>query len=236
MVRTFPGKNTSTVEGIVYLQMSDGKSSRVLVSTGATTGAGGIGGPSNGLRAHSARPVTEPSSARIVSFGKLITTFFCFTGGGAGEGDAAVGGIGLSLRFGPPRTAFGGPPMLSCLLFLPGNGCPPGGPFICIDGRAKCPPIGVMGKPFGGCIPAAARWAILACAPWWPGRADGGPICGLKKGCIGVCMGKGGLKPCWIDVGRAGENMACIGCCMFSDAGIFSRGRASRCRAMVVDD
>jgi len=45
------------------------------------------------------------------------------TFGGVGGGFVAgMTGNGLSLRAGPPRTALGGPPMLSCRLFLCGKG------------------------------------------------------------------------------------------------------------------
>lgn len=65
-------------------------------------------------------------------------------------GTTATVGKGLSLREGPPRTAFGGPPILGCLLLRFGNGwpddcCPTkggGGPSI-TEGRGKWPVTGV---------------------------------------------------------------------------------------------
>lgn len=88
----------------------------------------------------------------------------------------------------------------------------------------------------GGCIPTAASWAIDWAALWPRPGAPGGTICGLKKGCIGVCIavwppnGRGGWKLCCKEVGRAGEYIGCIpGCCNTREAGMpggmFRRGR-----------
>ena len=72
----------------------------------------------------------------------------------------------------------------------------------------------VSGIPIGGGIPTAANWAMLARARWFMGRPAVGIGIGMKLAWIGVIklpgIGpiNGGLKPCWIAVGRLGENIA----------------------------
>ncbi len=70
-------------------------------------------------RAQSGRVTGESwCSPRTVSLGKLTLSFFFFSGTVETvvldrEATALVGGKGLSFLAGPPRTALGGPPILS---------------------------------------------------------------------------------------------------------------------------
>ena len=70
----------------------------------------------SGDRAHDGRVAGSPASLTGASLGKLTITFFVFWGAGAAA-ELGAGltepGMGLTLRIGPPRTAFGGPPMLN---------------------------------------------------------------------------------------------------------------------------
>ncbi len=106
---TLPGKKTSMDGGISYLQSFEGYISIEYVSTAVTSGSGRITGSLKGFLAHEARPTTCPLSPVISSFGRLTTIFLGFVcdAGGVLDPEAAIaaGGIGLTLRFGPPKTA-----------------------------------------------------------------------------------------------------------------------------------
>lgn len=97
--RTFPGRNTSTVDGKWYLQESGGYSSIVLVSGCLISAGSATSDGERGVLAKDARFGGSSPSAGIVSRGKLTTTFFCFGAGAGATGVAgAAGGIGLTLR------------------------------------------------------------------------------------------------------------------------------------------
>ena len=96
---------------------------------------------------------------------------------GAGWGALGAPGFGLTLRCGPPRTAFGGPPALTLgarLLRGTKGGGNTGIPSIG-GGKPGCP-SGVIGMPPGGYIPAAASCTTLGellCIDGRPGAGGG---------------------------------------------------------------
>jgi hypothetical protein len=120
-----PGRNTSTVSGMFCRHESGGYSSAEYISGGVIIGTSEFA-VANGVRAHGGRIGVSPVSLWVVSTGMFTTTFLPF---GAGVDAACGGGKGLSLRPGPPRGAFGGPPMLTlgALLLRGMKGCPNGG-------------------------------------------------------------------------------------------------------------
>lgn len=110
------------VSGRFILQTSGGNDSAVAISAGGIKMSLEMDPSARGDRAQEGRVAGLPFSLPTVSFGKLTMTFFFFCGSVTAFGLTPPGN-GLSFLAGPPRTAFGGPPILSWRLFLFGNGC-----------------------------------------------------------------------------------------------------------------
>lgn len=119
------------------------------MSTGTSSGRSGI-------RAHDSKWEGPSSDDEIVSFGKLTVTFLGLVGTTTGATTGATSETTLFLAAGPPRAAFGGPPVLilGARRFRCGGNCWPG-IIKALGGNWPCEgnwpwPRGVIGMPMGG--------------------------------------------------------------------------------------